>query len=102
MLFLNCNDEFKDGIRKDSVVFWVGVSKYENSAGARPFWALAFYALTCFATPLSNAPIEWTFSFVTIVKSKFRNCMSTSLLDAIIRIRCHLSFQGECLAKTLL
>ena len=94
------NDEFADGeIPEDTVVFWTKVLFYENAAGVKPFQDLATLVLNAHVIPVSNAFVERTFSFVTNIKTKIRNRLSTKTLEAIIRIRCHLQSKNICCNK---
>lgn len=77
-------------IPTDAELFWKGVKQTQG------FKELADYALTCLVTPTSNASIERIFSLVTSTKTKFRNRMSPSTLDAIIRIKTHLFLKDHC------
>ena len=87
---------FEEGIPKEAVPFWSGVVEYKNILGEHPFGALASYALSCLTTPISNALVERIVSFVTSVKTKPRNTISTKLLAAIVGIRSHLYFGERC------
>lgn len=87
---------FSGNIPLNSVQFWVGVSSFQNGMGEHPFQELSKWALSSLVTLASNAIVERIFSHVTNVKTKLRNRMSTKMLDAIVRIRCHLQFQGLC------
>ena len=87
---------FKDGIPVNAGKFWVSVFSYNNTLGEKPFQELAKYALSCMTTPTSNAVVERIFSYVTAVKMKQRNQMSSTMLEAIVRIRTELQFQGKC------
>lgn len=87
---------FSGNIPGNSVQFWVGVRSFQNGMGEHPFQELSKWALSSLVTPASNAIVERMFSHVTNVKSKLRNRMSTEMLDAIVRIRCHLQFRGLC------
>lgn len=87
---------FSGEIPCDSVSFWCGVLQYKSSSGKRIFKELAEYVLACLTTPVSNAVVERIFSTVTNVKTKSRNRLQIDMLDAIIRIRSHLQFQGKC------
>ncbi|XP_068225886.1 protein FAM200C-like [Palaemon carinicauda] len=87
---------FNGEIPKESVPFWSGVLGYKNSTGNQPFKELGNYAMACLTTPISNAVVERIFSSVTCVKTKLRNRMSTAMLEAILRTRTHLQFQGKC------
>ena len=81
---------------KDTVSFWCGVMRYENSLGNKPFAELANYVLACLTTPVSNAVVERIFSSVTCVKNKLRNRLGSNMLESIIRIRTKLQFVGKC------
>ncbi len=70
-------------IPKDAVSFWAGVLQYNNSTGNRPFKELGEYAMACLTIPTSNAVVERIFSSVTCVKTKLRNRLSSTILDAI-------------------
>ena len=87
---------FDGRIPTDTVKFRSGVLQYKTSSGCFPFRELAIYALSCFSTPVSNAVVERVFSTVTNVNTKVRNRLGAEMLDAIIRIRTHLQFQGKC------
>ena len=76
--------------------FWAGILQHKTASGNAPFRELALYALTCMTTPVSNAVVERVFSTLTNVKTKARNRLGSEMLDAIIRIRTHLQFQGKC------
>ncbi|GFN83845.1 Zinc finger mym-type protein 1 [Plakobranchus ocellatus] len=80
----------KTGIPQDSEQFWFGV------LGHPSFKDISTYALTCLATPVSNAVVERVFSLVNAVKTKPRNRLQTDLLDAIVRIRSNLILNGKC------
>lgn len=92
----NENGVFKDGIPTEAVSFWSGVLEYQNLLGNNTYHDLATYALACLTTPTSNAVVERMFSYVTAIKTKSRNKMSSSMLEAIIRIRTHLYFKDKC------
>ena len=98
ILYVNWSENgvFKDGIPTEAVSFWSGVLEYQNLLGNNPYHDLATYALACLTTPTSNAVVERMFSYVTAVKTKSRNKMSSSMLKAIIRIRTHLYFKDKC------
>lgn len=91
--FVNWRNEpvLKNGIPSDAESFWFGVLQNSSS-----FNDLALYALTCLTTPVSNAYVERLFSLVTAVKTKPRNRMQVSLLDAIIRVRATQILSGKC------
>lgn len=74
----------------DSLKFWQGVAKHDH------FKELAAYALTCLITPASNATVERMFSLVTAIRTKPRNRMQSKVLDAIVRVRSYLLYNGIC------
>ena len=88
-------DVFSGEIPSDAVQFWAGIMKHKISNGEQPFRQLAVYALTCLATPISNAVCERIFSNVTCVKTKLRNRIENAMLDSIVRIRTTLKFGGK-------
>eukprot|EP00795_Rhopilema_esculentum_P002576 gene2576-769_t len=98
VLLINWVDEnvFKGEIPDSTVAFWLGVLQYQNFLGSKPFKELAEYALSCLSLPVSNAIVERVFSYVTAIKTKQRNRMSSKVLDTIVRIRTHLHFTGRC------
>ena len=98
ILYVNWASEeiFSEGIPDDSVKFWSRVLDHKDLLGNRPFAALANYALACLTTPTSNAVVERIFSYVTCVKTKPRNRMSSRMLEAIVQIRTNLHFKNKC------
>ena len=60
------------------------------------FKELAIFALTCLITPISNAVVERMFSLLTCIKTKARNRLQLSLLEAIIRIRAEILTSNKC------
>jgi hypothetical protein len=81
-----CEDwtiDFSGDIPSDSELFWSMVYKLPDGH----YKDLAKYALTCLATPLSNAIVERIFSLVTSTKTKTRNRMSLATLTSILRIK---------------
>ena len=97
LLIVNWKDEFEGKIIPDDpIAFWCGVRKYKNALDENCFEELAIIALSAYSLPLSNAVVERIFSYVTNVKSKLRNKLSTELLSAIIRIKSRLHFSGSC------
>eukprot|EP00795_Rhopilema_esculentum_P002040 gene2040-17605_t len=87
---------FKDGIPQEAVAFWSGVHQYQNSVQEFPFTDLAAHALACLTTPTSNSIVERIFSYVTNVKTKHRNRMGVTMVEAIVCIRTHLHFGEKC------
>eukprot|EP00795_Rhopilema_esculentum_P000533 gene533-10216_t len=98
IFFVNWREEpvFKDGIPQEAVAFWSGVHQYQNSVQEFPFTDLAAHALACLTTPTSNAVVERIFSYATNVKTKNRNRMGVTMVEAIVRIRSQLHFGEKC------
>ena len=98
ILYINWQDSpvFPDGIPSDAVGFWSGVLQYKNLTGNTTYYHLATYALACLTTPTSNAVVERIFSYVTAVKTKARNKMNSTMLEAVLRIRAHHYFKDKC------
>ena len=98
VILVNWTEEstFNGTIPNSSVTFWSGVLRYTNSANVQPFRDLAEYCLSCLSMPVSNAVVERTFSVVSTVKTKTRNRMQLRTLEAIVRIRSHLSQKSAC------
>ncbi|XP_076802430.1 uncharacterized protein LOC143446600 [Clavelina lepadiformis] len=83
--------QFKEnGIPQDTEQFWKGVMQHPQ------FKELATFALTCLITPISNAVAERVFSLLTCIKTKARNRLQLSLLEATIRIRAELLTSNKC------
>ena len=80
----------KDGLPVDTEQFWSGVLQH------RVFKELATFALTCLVTPVSDAVLERIFSLVSSVKTKTRNRMQLSLLDAMVRVRAEVLLSSKC------
>ncbi len=60
---------FEGGEMPNEVVpFWTGIMKLENGNNETPYKELAFYALTCLSTPISNASVERIFSYMAALK----------------------------------
>ncbi|KAK3909733.1 Zinc finger protein 862 [Frankliniella fusca] len=80
----------------DTVKFWKLCYEVKNGAGQQPLKELATCALTLLSLPLSNAVVERVFSIMNIVKSKLRNRMSISVLNAILFLRLYLKAHDIC------
>ena len=83
----------RTGIPPDTEDFWRGIVQHSM------FKQLATYALTCLVTPISNATVERVFSLVTCIKTKPRNRMQLSMLDALVRIRTEMILNEKCCVK---
>ena len=60
------------------------------------FYELAKIALDAYCMPVSTAFVERVFSHMTNVKTKSRNKINTSNLEALLKIRSHLSTNEYC------
>jgi len=99
------HEAFPLGIPRDARTFWIKLfcfQREEFTGEAQeeelqfPFRKLAEYALSAMSVPASNAEVERIFSQVTVVKSKYRNKLTTKMLDGLIRVRMHLLDHGCC------
>lgn len=79
-----------------TVLFWAEVNIYRDAGGNNPFGNLAKFALELLSLPWSNADVERTFSQLNLVKSKIRNRMQVSTINAILNIRYGLSRHNKC------
>lgn len=70
--------------------FWFEVSKYTDAKGEQRCKKLALFAFRILSLSLSNAAIERIFSFLAVIKSKLRNKLLITSIDAIVTIRCSL------------
>lgn len=70
-----------------TTLFWTEVNAYRDAGGNNPFEELAKFALELLSLPWSNADVERTFSQLNLVKSKIRNRMQVSTVNAILTIR---------------
>ncbi len=70
--------------RADVVTFWGSVSRMTNPSGESRFPTVSKLMKSVLSLPHSNADVERVFSQVTLVKTKLRNSLKTSTLDAIL------------------
>lgn len=89
------NVTWQNIVSKDSLKFWFEVYEYTNANGEKTYQELAMFAFTVLSLPLSNASVERVFSFLNIIKSKLRNRLLISTVDAIIMIRTGLWVKGK-------
>jgi len=68
-------------------LFWAEVNAYRDAGNNNPFAELIKFALELLSFPWSNADVERTFSQLNLVKSKIRNRMQISTVNAILNIR---------------
>lgn len=64
--------------------FWGSVSKMTNTSGERRFPTVSKLMTSLLSLPHSNADVERIFSQVVLIKTKTRNCLKASTLDAIV------------------
>lgn len=82
-----------------STAFWSNVRVHKDIDGSQPFEKLAKFALKILSLPLSNAVVERVFLVINITKTKLRNKMNFTMLDAILRIRTHFHARKICCQK---
>lgn len=70
-----------------SSTIWAEVNAYRDAGNNNPFAELIKFALELLSFPWSNADVERTFSQLNLVKSKIRNRMQISTVNAILNIR---------------
>lgn len=80
----------------DTVKFWSEVWRYRDASGENPFKEICEFALGVLILPFSNADVERVFSTLNIVKNKFRNKMSTIMVNAILSVRYGLKRYDKC------
>ena len=86
---------FGNGISENTVASWSGIMRYTNAHNERPFRELVKYCLSGLTLGVSDAVVEHTFSVVNS-KTKCRDHMTLRMLDAVVRIRSHLSHKNGC------
>lgn len=79
-----------------TVAFWNEVMMYKDAAGNNPFKELTEFVISILSLPHSNAEIERVFSQMNVVKTKLRNRLSVTTLNAILYIRFGLKKEGKC------
>lgn len=80
----------------DTMKFWSEVWRYRDASGENPFKELSEFALGVLVLPFSNADIERVFSTLNIVKNKYRNKMTTTMVNAILSVRYGLKRVEKC------
>lgn len=83
-------------IPTNPVTFLSFVLDYENAAAEKCYREWAIIALNSYCIALSTALVERVFSHITNVKTKARNKLSMSSLEAILRIRSHMFVYQIC------
>ena len=85
-----------DFSRTTSSQFWARVFSYERQNGEFPYRDICEYIYSCFTIALSSAQVERLFSLVSSVKTKYRNRLKTTTLDAIVRVRAFMHQNKIC------
>lgn len=80
----------------DAYQFWPKVYEFKNAGGKHIFREIALYALTILSLPSTNAIVERVFSVMNSVRTKFRNKMIITLLNAILQIKMHFHANKTC------
>ena len=65
--------------------FWGSVSKMTNTSGEHRFPTVSKLMTSLLSLPHTNADVERIFSQVVLIKTKTRNCLKASTLDAIVK-----------------
>ena len=96
---------FKDKpLPKDPVMFWSSVREYKGTSvgddedlnNNRIFLEVSDFVLGKLTIAHSTAAVERTFSILSCVKTKLRNRMKSSTVEAVIRIRTYLYNRDKC------
>ncbi|XP_011859228.1 PREDICTED: zinc finger MYM-type protein 1-like [Vollenhovia emeryi] len=94
--FFDWNTYYKEDVPTNILVFWPDVYKYTDACGRFIFRELAEVVLKILTIPTSNAVVERTFSALTLIKSRIRNKLKTSMLQSLLRIRMNFQAHGKC------
>lgn len=70
--------------------------KYTDACGRFIFRKLAEVVLKMLTIPTSNSVVERAFSAFTLIKSRIRNKLRTSMLQSLLRIRMHFQAHEKC------
>lgn len=97
--FIDWSSHFEDPVMESSTAFWSNVRAHKDVGGFQPFEKLAKFALKILSLPLSNAVVERVFSVMNATKTKPRNKMNFTMLEAILRIRIHFYARKICCHK---
>lgn len=79
-----------------TIPFWSEVLNFTDAAGNNPFLEIATFVISLLVLPISNAEIERIFSHMSIIKNKYRNKMSSYMLNAIMTIRAAFRRNKNC------
>lgn len=88
------SDEREKLIQLDKVKMWLELEKIQDFAGKFLFKNIAKIALIVLTLPHSNAAAERIFSMMNDIKTKKRNKLSASSLNAVCVIRSSFSLQN--------
>ena len=84
LLYVNWKDEFnRSNIPSEPMEFWAMVGNFENPMEEKCFMEISEVMVNLFSMPFSNAFVERVYSFVTNLKSKRRNKLSSSTLNSV-------------------
>lgn len=81
------SEEEKSTLPKTPIEFWKHLSTLKNFNDEFIFKNIAELALIILCIPHGNADVERIFSNITDIKTKKRNKLSTSMLEAVLRIK---------------
>lgn len=70
--------------------------EYKDAASNNPFADLCHFAISLLSLPHSNADIERVFSQMNLVKTKLRNRLAVTTLNAILYVRFGLKKAEKC------
>ena len=73
-----------NGRRKDVAAFWGSISRMVDTSDNKRYPTLSKLMKSMLSLPHSNADVKRIFSLVVLVKTKHRNKLKTSTLDAIL------------------
>ncbi|KAL7295755.1 hypothetical protein TKK_0011098 [Trichogramma kaykai] len=76
--------------------FWSEVYNCKSAGGKYVYRELALFVFNALCLPSSNAVVEWVFSLMNATKTKVRNKMMLTLLNAILRLKVHLYSRNVC------
>ncbi|KAK4313269.1 hypothetical protein Pmani_015385 [Petrolisthes manimaculis] len=79
----------------DTIGLWAEIVSYRDETGENPFKELSDLAITILSLPHSNADVERVFSQMGIVKSKLRNRLAITSLNAVLTIKYGLRRHGK-------
>lgn len=78
-----------------TVKFWIEVYSYKDASGINPYLDVCELAISVLSLPHSNAEVERLFSQMNIIKSKLRNRLNISSVNAILAVKSGLRRLGK-------